>query len=251
VRLALALLRDKDGIILLDVPVEGRLDDPEFKLGRVVWRTVLNVLVKVATSPFSALAALAGGGDADLSLVEFAPGGAALDEAAQKRVQALARSLAERPALALELEGTADAAADGAALRRAELERLLRRAKAAAQKPPAAEDAVTVAPEERARWITAAAAALPPAPASKPAPGQPTPAAPPAAPTPAELEERLLATIEVPPEALPALAAARTTAAREALLAAGVDPGRLFQVEGGERAAKEKGARAYFSVQSR
>ena len=250
VRLALALLRDKDGVILLDVPVEGRLDDPEFKLGRVIWRTVLNLLVKVATSPFSALAALAGGGDADLSLVEFAPGQAALDEAAQKRVQALARSLAERPALALELEGTADAAADGAALRRAELERLLRRAKAAAQKPPAAEEAVTVAPEERARWVAAAAAALPPVPPVKAAPGQPAPPPPPL-PTPAELEERLLASIEVPPEALPALAAARTTAAREALLAAGLDPGRLFQVEGSERAAREKGARAYFSVQSR
>ena len=67
VRLALALLQDKNGVILLDVPIEGNLDDPEFRLGRVIWRTVLNVLVKVATSPFSALAALAGSGDADLS----------------------------------------------------------------------------------------------------------------------------------------------------------------------------------------
>ena len=49
-------VRDADGLILLDVPVEGRTDDPEFRLGRVIWRTVLNVLVKVAASPFSALA---------------------------------------------------------------------------------------------------------------------------------------------------------------------------------------------------
>jgi hypothetical protein len=248
VRLALALLRDKDGVILLDVPVEGKLDDPEFKLGRVIWRTVLNVLVKVATSPFSALAALAGGGDADLSLVEFAPGAAALDEAATKRVELLARSLAQRPALALECEGTADPGPDGAALRRAELERLLRRTKGAAQRPPAAEDAVTVPVDERPRWVAAAyEAAFPPAAAPKPAPGQP----PPAPPTFAAMEERLLGAVPVAPEALPALAAARTAAARDALLAAGVDAARLFTVEGGERATREKGSRAYFSVQSR
>ncbi|HET9552131.1 MAG TPA: DUF748 domain-containing protein [Anaeromyxobacteraceae bacterium] len=248
VRLALALLKDKDGVILLDVPVEGKLDDPEFKLGRVIWRTVLNVLVKVATSPFSALAALAGGGEADLSLVEFAPGGAALDEGAHKRIELLAKSLAQRPALALEYEGTVDPGADGAALRRAELERLLRLAKGAAQRPPAAEDAVTISVDERPRWVAAAyEAAFPPGAAPKPAPGQPT-AAP---PTFAAMEEKLLGTVQVAPEALPALAAARPAAARDALDAAGVDPARLFKVEGGERASKEKGSRAYFSVQSR
>ncbi|HYG66642.1 MAG TPA: DUF748 domain-containing protein, partial [Anaeromyxobacteraceae bacterium] len=77
VRLALALLQDRNGVILLDVPVEGNLDDPEFRLGKVIWRTILNVLTKVATSPFRALAALAGGGeDTDLSTVEFAAGSA-------------------------------------------------------------------------------------------------------------------------------------------------------------------------------
>jgi hypothetical protein len=251
VRLALALLRDRDGVILLDVPVEGRLDDPEFRLGRVIWRTVLNVLVKVATSPFSALAALVGGGQADLSLVEFAPGAATLDEAARKRIDLLVKSLAERPALALELEGSADPGADGLALRRAELDRLLRRAKAAAQKPPAAEDGVAVAADERAHWLAVAHdAAFPPPPPAKPAPGQPAPT-PPVPPTAAEQEERLLEQIAVPPEALPALAAARTAAARDALLAAGIDQARLFVVEGSERATKEKGARTYFAVQGR
>ena len=241
VRLALALLQDKDGVILLDVPVEGRLDDPSFRLGKVIWRAVLNVLVKVATSPFSALAALAGGGaQEDLSLVEFTPGTAEPAPAAQERFGLLARSLGQRPALGLELEGTAGEEQDGPALRRAALERSLRRARAATLRPPpASPDELALSRDERARLVREAYdAAFPPG-ARKP--GE-------AAPSPAEMEERLAARAEVPADAYRSLAAARAQRAREALLAAGLDQARLFLVQGGERAAKERGARVYFSV---
>ncbi len=241
VRLALALLQDKDGVILLDVPVEGRLDDPSFRLGKVIWRAVLNVLVKVATSPFSALAALAGGGaQEDLSLVEFTPGTADPAPAAQERFGLLARSLGQRPALGLELEGTAGEEQDGPALRRAALERSLRRARAATLRPPpASPDELALSRDERARLVREAYdAAFPPG-ARKP--GE-------AAPSPAEMEERLAARAEVPADAYRSLAAARAQRAREALLAAGLDQARLFLVQGGERAAKERGARVYFSV---
>ncbi|HEX8908005.1 MAG TPA: DUF748 domain-containing protein, partial [Anaeromyxobacteraceae bacterium] len=146
VRLALALLQDRSGVILLDVPIEGKLDDPDFHLGKVIWRAILNVLVKVATSPFAALSSLVGGGDhADLSLVEFAPGTAEPLPAARERFALLAKSLAQRPALGLELEGSTDAAQDGPALQRAALERSLRRAKAATlHPPPASTDEVTL-----------------------------------------------------------------------------------------------------------
>jgi hypothetical protein len=242
VKLALALLKDRDGLVLLDVPVEGRTDDPEFRLGRVIWRAVRNIIVKVATSPFSALAALAGSGKEDISLVEFAPGSAGLDEANRGRIALLARSLALRPGLGLELECTTDPAADVAALRRAALDRRLRAAKGSAQHPPAPPDEVTVAPEDRPRLVEAVYRAV--LPAQRPASGQP--AEPP--PTPAAMEERLLAAQPVDREALVALAAARTAAVRDALVAAGLDQARLFTVEGGQRAAQEKGSRAYFTV---
>jgi hypothetical protein len=257
VRLALALLQDKDGVILLDVPVEGRLDDPEFHLGKVIWHTVLSVLVKVATSPFRALAALVGGGDqADLSLAEFAAGTAEPLAAAQERIALLARSLAKRPALALDLEGSADLERDGPVLRRAALERELRRAKAAALRPPLASlEQVTITPEERPRLVRAAYdAAFPTTPATpvapaagRPAAGGPSPAAA-TAPPPPDMEERLAAAMAVPPDALRALAAERAERARDALVAAGVDQARLFLVQGGARAEKEKGARVYFTA---
>jgi hypothetical protein len=245
VRLALALLQDRDGVILLDVPVEGNLDDPEFRLGRVIWRTVLNVLVKVATSPFSALAALAGGGDdADLSMVEFAPGSAEPLPAAQERFALLAKSLGQRPALGLELEGAADEAQDGAVLRRAALERRLRSAKAATLRPPPASlDGVTLSPDERARFVRAAYEAAFPAPGAPPK-GE---AAPPP-PTPAQMEERLADATEVPADAYRSLAAERAQHAREALVAAGLDQARLFLSQGGTRAANEQGPRVYFTV---
>lgn len=240
VKLGLALLRDKDGVILLDLPIDGNLDDPEFRYGKVVWRAVLNVLVKVATSPFSALASLVGGDKEDISLVEFPAGAAKLDEAGQKRVQLLAGALAQRPALSLDLEGTADPAADGTALRRAELDRTFRAQEAKAR--GVSPEAVTFTPEQRAALVEKAwRAAFPPA-----APAAGPPAAKP--PTSAEMEAQLLGRVATPPEALKALAVERTQVVRDALLAAGLDPARLFTVEGGERAQKEPGPRAYFTV---
>jgi hypothetical protein len=244
VRLALALLQDKDGVILLDVPIDGDLDDPEFHVGKVVWRAILNVLGKVATSPFRALAALAGGGDADLSMAEFVPGTAEPLPAAKEQLATLARSLAQRPAVSLELEGAADEAQDGAALRAASLERSLRRGEAARLgRPPESADALVLSPDERSRLVRAAhAAAFPPeAAASKGS----APAPPPSL---ADMEARLLAAASVPADAYLALATERAQRAREALVAAGLDQNRLFLTQGGERAQKEKGARVYFTV---
>jgi hypothetical protein len=249
IRLALALLTDRDGLILLDVPVEGRTDDPEFRLGRVIWRAVLNVLVKVATSPFSALAALAGGGDQDISLVEFPPGSAQLDEQGRRRVELLAKSLGQRPGLSLELESTVDERADPLALRRAELERRLRRAKAARlHLSPDDEsiDALQLLPDERARLIAALFAATFPQPAASPPAGGAAPAPP--TPTPAVQEARLVEAMTLRAEEVTSLLAARHAAAHEALVAAGLDPARLFTVQGGARAAKDAGARVYFTV---
>jgi Domain of Unknown Function (DUF748) len=259
VRLALALLQDRAGVIALDVPIEGKLDDPEFRLGKVIWHTILNVLVKVVTSPFSALAALVGGGQKEISLLEFTPGSATFLPSAEERISLIAKSLAERPALGLEVEGTVDEAQDGQAIRHLELERVLRNAKAAAMSPaPASSEAVMLSPEERVRFVRALYAARFPARAPAPtssgetgalgAPAKTPPATAEKELTPPEMEERLIAGAEVTPDAYASLAAARAEGARDALVAAGIDQARLFLTQGGERAQKEKGACAYFTV---
>ena len=107
VRLGLALLKDRKGEIHLDVPVTGRTDDPKYSIWRLVWQVLRNLLVKAATSPFSLLSSMFGGG-ADLSTVQFAPGTSVLTAPEEQKLTALAKALSDRPALKIELKGYAD-----------------------------------------------------------------------------------------------------------------------------------------------
>jgi hypothetical protein len=117
IKLAVALLKDRNGLIELDVPVSGRLDDPQFRLGPIILKVLVNVITKAATSPFKLLGALVGGGE-ELSYVEFQPGSAAFLEGETNKLDKLVKALVERPALNLEIEALADPQADGQALAR-------------------------------------------------------------------------------------------------------------------------------------
>ncbi|MGC3998540.1 MAG: DUF748 domain-containing protein [Anaeromyxobacter sp.] len=249
VKLGLAILQDKDGLIVLDVPVEGNVDDPSFRLGRVIWRAIVNVFVKMATQPFAALGALFGGGEAKLDVVEFQPGLATVAPASEKSMETLIKALTSRPGLRLDIEGVATEAADLTALRRLAVEQRAREAKWKALPTRAGlagpADVMLLDHEYRAFVEAEYRAALPkPAPpvaGAKPQAAQPVP-------PPEEMEEAVLARVEIAPEALRALAQQRSEAARERLAAAGVNPARLFLTSGGERASREGGARAYFTL---
>lgn len=126
VRLGVALLKDRSGKIVLDVPVEGNLNDPNFRVGRVVWRVIGNVLAKAATSPFALLGSMFGGGGDELSWQEFAPGSTALEAGEEKKLATLVKALTERPGLSVGIEGGYDADADRTALRERKWETQLR-----------------------------------------------------------------------------------------------------------------------------
>lgn len=111
VALGLALLRDVSGEIDLDVKVKGDLDDPGFSVAGLVFKALLNVLVKAAASPFQLLGSLVGGGE-DLGQLEFAPGSAELDADGESRLSQLAQALAQRPQLMVEIRGNAGVDAD-------------------------------------------------------------------------------------------------------------------------------------------
>jgi len=117
VKLGVALLKDRQGRIDLDLPVSGSLDDPSFQIGGLVWKAVINLLVKAATSPFALLGALAGGGE-ELQYVDFDPGLALITNAQTNKLAKLTKALFERPALNLEIGATFDATNDVAALGR-------------------------------------------------------------------------------------------------------------------------------------
>jgi len=117
VKLGVALLKDRNGRIALDVPVSGSLDDPSFRLGGVVWQAVINVLVKAATSPFALLGALVGGGE-EMQYVEFDPGQTSLNDNQTNKLVKLKKALYERPALNLEIGASYHAETDMIALGR-------------------------------------------------------------------------------------------------------------------------------------
>ena len=102
VKFATSLLKDRDGVINLDVPVGGTLDDPTFRIGPIVWQVIKNIIVKAVTAPFALLGSLFEGAE-EAQFVDFAPGEASLDPTTAGRLAALAKSLAEKPQLKLDV----------------------------------------------------------------------------------------------------------------------------------------------------
>jgi outer membrane protein OmpA-like peptidoglycan-associated protein len=129
VSLAIALLKDSNGNIELDVPVEGDLNNPHFDYGKVVSDAMSKIITNIVSSPFAALGNLVGGSGAELNNIEFELGSATLGPEQIEKLDKLAEALSERPALLLKIEGTADEQKDGEALVEAELLAHLKRAK--------------------------------------------------------------------------------------------------------------------------
>lgn len=159
-RLAVALLKNSRGEIELDVPISGTLSDPEFAVGPIVWQAILNLLGRVITSPFTALASLAGGSATEMSYIDFPTGSSELNQEAQERINTLSKALKERPGLSLDIGGIADEQADRAGLQRVTLDLMLkgvklRRMIEADSKVQLPElEAIPVTPEERVSLLS-------------------------------------------------------------------------------------------------
>lgn len=124
IRLAIALLKDTNGRISLELPVSGDLNNPQFSVMPIVWQTLRNLVARAATAPFKFIGGLVTGGSSeDLGSVSFAAGSSDLDKGTENALNTLAKALKERPALRLEIEGTAAASSDGPFLAHERLER--------------------------------------------------------------------------------------------------------------------------------
>lgn len=229
VGLAVSLLRDRNGKIILDVPIKGSLDDPEFKYGRAVWHAVGNIIMKAATAPFSLLTSVLGisgktdgGAELDLSRTEFDAGANTLNEASQKKLTLLAKALGERPALQLAISGGFDADADRAALRNIQFFTELKQEylnennneQAAANSP----DTLQLAPDIEARLVeTLYRKKILAAEQSR----AETP------PTPEAMRAQLLETIRISDDQLTQLADARAESVKKFLVDKGVEESRV------------------------
>ena len=123
-KLAIALLKDTDGRISIELPVTGDLNNPQFSVMPIVWQTLRNLVMRAAQAPFKFIGGLiSGGGAEDLGTVSFVPGSSDLSPDAQKALNSLAEALKQRPALRLEIEGTAAQKSDGPLIAQDRLER--------------------------------------------------------------------------------------------------------------------------------
>lgn len=243
-KLAVALLKDRNGVIDIKLPVAGSLDDPQFRVGPIVWKVFVNLLSKAVTAPFALLGNLFGGGE-DLNLISFPAGKARLDEAAQQKLDSLAKALVERPGLALDIPAAFNREADTAELVEARLRRSVVAAKKAellAKRQPA--DGVVFAElsadrEDYLRQLTTAFRKTYGANAKLPEPAPAASGAASVADTPEarieRLEQAMREGMTVTEDDLYALARKRAEAVQEKLLTdTGIDPGRVFLISPAE-----------------
>jgi len=162
VDLAISLLKDRNGRINLDVPVAGRLDDPEFSVGGVVLQTLINIVEKAAVSPFSLIADVAGGGE-ELQFIEFDAGELKVNDAGSKKLDSIITLLYERPGLNLGITGYADPVKDGEELSNMALIKKLKAQKRLTMiekgLPATPLEDITVSPDEYDRFLRLAYAA--------------------------------------------------------------------------------------------
>jgi hypothetical protein len=230
-KLAVALLKDRNGVIDLDLPVTGSLDDPQFKIGPIIWKVFVNLIEKAVTAPFKLLGSLFGGGD-EVNVVEFAPGSASLDAAALSRLASINKALDARPGLELDIPTTYSTQTDTPALAAQKLQTLLRkRAGVAADAPPAD-------PATQFKLLLAefheelgAKAPLPPATLAVTTAKKSKDTSPDYGPPVAELSAALLERIKVDDTQLQNLGTRRAHAIQDVLLhGTNLDPARVFLI---------------------
>ena len=269
-KLAVALLKDRNGVIDIPLPISGSLDDPQFKIGPIIWHAVVNLLVKVATAPFAALGHLFGGHGEEMKYIDFAPGSADLDDAAKQKLTALSKALQEHTQLQLDVPIAFSKEIDEPVLAKRRLnQQLVARAQSgkSPKKQATAAPAAGKQPNATAQAAGSAAAAAgtdtEPADPALADPLQhyrlllaeyeatlgkdtPLPAtaqaiqsaknkkdAPPVESAIPELENALMAHVDVPELVLQNLGKKRTQAIQDALLSdSGIDASRVFVING-------------------
>jgi uncharacterized protein involved in outer membrane biogenesis len=125
VKLAVALLKNRQGEIKLDLPVRGDLADPHFNLGGIIFKMIFNIINKTVTSPFALLGSMFGGGE-DVNHITFDPGSILITPENQKKLAAVGKALHERPGLKLDIQGQADPETDSQGLKDYRFQHLLK-----------------------------------------------------------------------------------------------------------------------------
>ena len=122
VLLAVSLLKDRNGVIDVNLPIRGSLDDPQFSVGGIIIKIIFNLIEKAVTAPFALIGSLFGGSGEELSFIDFPPGRATLIDTSEEKLTKLRTALTERPGLKLDITGHADPQTDREGMRKLRLD---------------------------------------------------------------------------------------------------------------------------------
>ena len=117
----IGLLEDSDGIIDIDMPIRGNVDEPDFKYGALVWKTFGNLILKAVTSPFKFLGSMLGIGGDELEYAVFEGGSSSLLPSEREKMDNIAKLLIKRPKMNLSIGGGYNLAIDKKAMQREKL----------------------------------------------------------------------------------------------------------------------------------
>jgi len=237
VKLAVALLKDRKGEIRLDLPVTGSLDDPKFSVWGVILKILVNLISKAATSPFSLLGAVFGGGE-ELSFVEFDYGRSVIAGPNVKKLETITKALQDRPSLKMDIEGHVDMEKDREGLKQYLFDRKLKSQKLKEMvktgQPAIPVDDVKIEPAEYGKYLKMAYKAEKfPKPKNIIGMAKDIPNA--------EMEKLMLTYIEVKESDLRTLSSERSMKVKDAILKSKqIEPERVFILEPKSLAPEKK-----------
>ena len=115
------LLEDDKGVIDIDMPIDGDIDKPDFKYGKLVWNTFTNLITRAVSAPFKFLGSMLGINTDDLEYVSFESGQSSISPMQREKLDRVAAIMHKRPKLALDVSGVYDKRSDKYALQREKL----------------------------------------------------------------------------------------------------------------------------------
>ena len=123
VGLAVSLLQDRSGQIDLNLPVTGSLNDPEFSVGGIIVKVIVNLITKAVTAPFALIGSMFGGENLDLNNLVFVTGSARLNDQTEKALAVVGKAMTERPGIKIQITGIGNTALDEKGLKEKRLMR--------------------------------------------------------------------------------------------------------------------------------
>jgi hypothetical protein len=123
--LAIALLEDSSGVIDIDLPITGNVDDPQFSIAPIVWKAFVNLIVKAVASPFTLLGSLFNIDEEKLKAIEFEYGKSNILTSEKESLDAIGKILKEKNRLAIKLQPVYDPNNDKFALQKSKFEKVL------------------------------------------------------------------------------------------------------------------------------